>query len=111
MLRSLVSALLAALLVPAFAQDLSPAGETFPKVRLARLSRGPAIVGALGNRLPEVARWYGMTEGQLRSLANRDKSSLLSDQEGRLAYACAGLVFDPALAKAPGSAAGATVQA
>ena len=62
----------------------------FPGLQLGQGARGSGIVRALGSRLPEVARAYGMTEQELGSLALRDRD-LRSDRAGRLVYACEGM--------------------
>jgi PKD repeat protein len=61
----------------------------FPEVAQGRSARGSAIIGALGNRLPEVARFYGMTEQAFGALCLRDRD-LRVDPSGRLHYACQG---------------------
>jgi uncharacterized repeat protein (TIGR02543 family) len=88
------------------AQEINPQGVPFPAVSNARTVKGGAILPALGNKLPEVAAWYGMTVDEFRSLTQRDHS-LMMDRSGRLAYACAGLALpegapvDPAEATTP----------
>ena len=86
---------------PASAQDVNPAGHDFPQISLPAKARSAQIIGALGSRLPEVARFYGMTEADFRALVQRDKS-IFADRSGRLAYACKGIVPEegPALGAA-----------
>ena len=62
----------------------------FPALNLGKGVRGAAIISALGTRLPEVARFYGMTEPELGALCLRDRD-LRADRSGRLLYACQGL--------------------
>ena len=66
------------------------ANGAFPGIELGKGARGSALIGALGSRLPEVARFYGMTEQELGSLALRDRD-LHSDRNGRLLFACEGM--------------------
>lgn len=72
---------------PATAQNAPD--PVFPEMALGRSARGAAIIGALGNRLPEVARFYGMTEQAFGALCLRDRD-LRVDPSGRLHYACQG---------------------
>lgn len=72
---------------PATAQNAPD--PVFPEMVLGRSARGAAIIGALGNRLPEVARFYGMTEQAFGALCLRDRD-LRVDPSGRLHYACQG---------------------
>lgn len=81
------------------AQDLNPAGQPFPEVRLSRTHKAAAIEQALGRQLPAVARWYGLSETALRQVLRRDHS-ILADRTGRLAYACHGAVAAGSTAEA-----------
>ncbi len=65
-------------------------GGAFPAIELGKGARGSALIRALGSRLPEVARFYGMTEQELGSLALSDRD-LQSDRNGRLLFACEGM--------------------
>lgn len=100
-------ALLAASVIPVSAQDRR-CEHGFAGLRLPRLTRGPAIPGALGARVAEVAEAYGQTDPQLRALCQRDKASLHSDVDGRLLYVCSGLL---PLKNAATAAAASTVTA
>jgi PKD repeat protein len=62
----------------------------FPALNLGKGARGAAIISALGTRLPEVARFYGMAETELGGLCLRDRD-LRADRSGRLLYACQGM--------------------
>ena len=62
----------------------------FPALNLGKGTRGAAIISALGTRLPEVARFYGMAETELGGLCLRDRD-LRADRSGRLLYACQGI--------------------
>jgi PKD repeat protein len=66
--------------------DDSPGHPAFPSVALARPTHGPDAIAALGDKLPEVARWYGMTDDELRSTFIQDKT-LFADKKGKLFYA------------------------
>ena len=82
--------LVLALTASAVTASARPAPEpVFPALDLGKSSRGAGIVAALGNRLPEVARFYGMTEQALGALCLRDRD-LRADRSGRLHYACEG---------------------
>ncbi|MGC3958955.1 MAG: zinc-dependent metalloprotease family protein [Verrucomicrobiota bacterium] len=73
---------------PAFAQAPRPA---LPELRVRGGVRGEEAIQALGNRLPEVAAHYRKTEDELRGMLHRDKSLRL-DVQGRLNYACEGMI-------------------
>ena len=66
-------------------------GEPFPQQAFNRVARGQEIVAALGNRLPEVARWYNIAETELREICKNDRT-LRMDRQGRLHYVCEGLL-------------------
>jgi PKD repeat protein len=59
--------------------------RSFPQLNLPATSRGEEAIGRLGGRLPEVARWYGMTIDQFTSILRQDRSAWI-DQRGRLFY-------------------------
>lgn len=66
----------------------SPQGlETFPllNLNLPEKSNGLAAIAALGERLPEVARFYGISAEELTATLKRDKD-LHIDGKGRLVY-------------------------
>ncbi|HEY6168401.1 MAG TPA: zinc-dependent metalloprotease family protein, partial [Verrucomicrobiae bacterium] len=69
------------------AQEVNPAGRPFPKLQLPAHARGAEIISALGDRLPEVAAFYGKSSAELRSIATRDHS-IRADRAGRLHYVC-----------------------
>jgi hypothetical protein len=47
----------------------------FPAMSLSQGSRGAGIIAGLGNRLPEVAKFYGMTDQDFGKLAGgQDRS-------------------------------------
>lgn len=66
-------------------------GEPFPQQSFNRATRGQEILGALGSRLPQVARWYDRSESELRELCQQDKT-LRMDKQGRLHFVCEGLL-------------------
>lgn len=74
----------------AFAQN-NQRGEPFPQQSFNRVARGREILGALGSRLPEVARWYDRSESELRELCQQDRT-LRMDKQGRLHFVCEGLL-------------------
>ena len=74
----------------------------FPALTLGKGARGAAIISALGNRLPEVARFYGMTELELGALCLRDRD-LRADRSGRLLYACQGMTAQAPTAQNAGT--------
>lgn len=81
-----VSALLAASIIAA-AGEIS-VEPRFPKgIRLAANARGEAAIAALGNRLPEIAAFYGKSP-QLLLEGFRSDDSLWVDPTGQLFYAC-----------------------
>jgi len=99
-LSTLIASVLAATAVSsASAQATDP---VFPAMSFSQGFRGAGIIAGLGNRLPEVANFYGMTEQDFGKLCLRDKD-LRADKTGRLLYACEGTV-----AKAPTATNGGT---
>jgi PKD repeat protein len=88
----------------------SAAKPPFPRLNLAeRKSQGPRAIQLLGDRLPEVAAWYGKSPDEFRVLLLRDKRLKL-DQRGRLFVEeelDAPLPATPAAAGASGSLTGA----
>lgn len=89
--RAVVVALaLMSSLCVAYAQN-NQRGEPFPQQSFNRVARGQEIVGALGRRLPEVARWYDRSETELRELCQQDRT-LRMDKQGRLHFVCEGLL-------------------
>ena len=72
---------------------------------LAQLStrlRGPAAIQALGAQLPAVAAAYQLPPATLQTLLTQHHD-LWVDANGRLLYACTGLLAAPAAAPAPAS--------
>lgn len=84
----------------AFSQIAGP--TQFPAIKMSNGARGAAIIAGLGKRLPEVAKFYGLSEQELGKLCLRDRD-LRADQSGRLLYLCEGSV-----ANAPTATNGAT---
>ena len=63
-----------------------PVKPPFPQIELAeRKSQGQRAIELLGDRLPEVARWYGKAPAELRNMLQKDHR-LKVDQRGRLFY-------------------------
>ncbi len=91
-LRITLSSFFAATAVHSSAQ---PPEAAFPAVSISQGARGAAIISALGNKLPAVAKFYGLAEHEMRSLCLRNRD-LRADKTGRLFYGCEGSV-----AKAP----------
>ncbi len=90
MQKTILMGVLGVAFLTANAVAQSGGGGGFPEMELGKGARGSEIIRALGSRLPEVARHYGMTESQLGALALSDRD-LRSDRHGRLLYACEGL--------------------
>ncbi len=96
MIKAYIGLSLAASLLGAPAQQ-PPLEATFspfnlPKTTAAagmRIARGSAIITALGPRLPEVARFHGLTDTALGSLSLADQD-LAMDQNGNLLFICVG---------------------
>jgi PKD repeat protein len=74
------------------AQVKSAGARPFPTVRLAAKARGASIPEALGARLADVAAFYGMSTSELEQHARSDRA-MFADVDGRLGYACEGLVI------------------
>ena len=96
----LLLAFLAAAISVASAQNAPE--PVFPALNLGKGARGAAIISALGTRLPEVARFYGMTEPELGALCLRDRD-LRADRSGRLLYACQGMTAQAPTAQNAGT--------
>ena len=88
--RSIPVLLLASLAAVAVSSAQNAPEPAFPALNLGKGTRGAAIISALGTRLPEVARFYGMAETELGGLCLRDRD-LRADRSGRLLYACQGM--------------------
>jgi hypothetical protein len=72
------------------ASGITAAGQkapdpVFPAVKLSQGARGAGIIAALGNKLPAVARFYGMTDQEFGALCLRDHD-LRIDTTGRLLF-------------------------
>lgn len=79
-----IAAALAAITLPALAQPAPPAKPPFPRVELPQAKAdGLRAIQLLGDRLPEVAAWYGRTPDQFRMLLLRDRRLKL-DRQARL---------------------------
>jgi PKD repeat protein len=57
----------------------------FPDIALDKMKNGEEAIMALGDKLPEVARWYNMSAGELSDHLKKDKT-LHIDKKGRLLY-------------------------
>lgn len=77
------------LAIPSVAQNKSEERikPPFPSIQLNRHARGEDAIRALGNRLPEVAAWYGKTTDELARLLRHDRT-LWASPTGRLMYTC-----------------------
>lgn len=83
----LTALLLLISLTAAGAQERNIRGAAFPTVRLPFAVNGEQAVRSLGNRLPQVAAWYGRSPEEMRGMLKRD-SDLWVDPQGMLLYAC-----------------------
>lgn len=77
-------------LLPASEQALSQSGshapkKPFPGLKLAKKERGESAIRALGERLPEIATWYGMSSERFARMLRHDRHAWL-DREGRLVF-------------------------
>ncbi|MDP3073286.1 MAG: PKD domain-containing protein [Opitutaceae bacterium] len=72
-------------------------------VRLPAQARGAAAIEALGDRMPEVARAYGLDAQRLATML-RTQPSLGVDINGLLTFACDGLAVRPGAARQGGPA-------
>lgn len=83
----LAIALMWGMLAPAQAAGagVHPPKKPFPAVALEKKSRGEEAIRALGDRLPEVAAWYGMSPQDFAQMLRRDRHAWL-DRGGRLFY-------------------------
>lgn len=70
--------------------DHAAQGNPFLEAKIPGHAKGPAIIEALGERLPEVARWYGHTEEEFREMVEHDHS-VHADSSGQLFYVCEAL--------------------
>lgn len=95
----LILTALASTLVPAFAQN-----PVFPNLNLGRETRGSAILSALGGRMPEVAKFYGLSEQEFGALCLRDVD-LRANRNGRLFYVCEGITAEAPTAQNGGTQA------
>ena len=92
---------LAAGAVSAMAQTTA---NPFPVLNIGKLTTGSAIITALGNNLPAVAQFYGLTEQSLANLCLRDRG-LRADLLGKLHYACEAPTAPPPAGSNSGTAA------
>lgn len=60
-----------------------PAKPPFPIFKLDKHVKGEEAISILGDRLPEVAHWYGIEPEEFRTLLKKDKTLRL-DKEARL---------------------------
>ena len=94
-MRRVVSAWLAAFSLAALAvltPAVASAGETkmratsdFPSMRLKGNEKGEDAIRALGNKLPEVAKWYNKTPQEFTDTLRSDRHARI-DREGRMYY-------------------------
>ena len=76
---------LAMFAVGASAQSLPPQKPPFPQIDLPQRARGAQAIQLLGQRLPEVAAWYGKTPAEFASILRRDRMAII-DRKGRMLY-------------------------
>ena len=86
MKATLIFSIFAVSLLSANAQVVN--GKLFPSVDVKLSPRGADIIPALGNRLPEIAAWYGRTEAELKETLMQN-SSIHANSKGVLYYVCA----------------------
>jgi hypothetical protein len=89
-----LSALVVSALFPsvnAAAQEVNPAGRSFPLVSLPRPVPASELAGRANARIPEMAEWYGYGEAEFRKMLKEERS-MRADKLGYLHYVCAGLV-------------------
>lgn len=67
-------------------------GRPFTEQKIPSHARGPAIIEQLGERLPEVARWNGMTAEDFIDMVNHDHATHL-DERGQVYYVCEGMAI------------------
>jgi PKD repeat protein len=103
MTKSFLQAVVILPVLSATAWAQAPDAE-FPAASLSNGARGAGIIAALGNKLPQVARFYGMSDKQLGALCLRDHD-LRIDPTGRLLYVCEGAVADAPTAQNGGTEA------
>ena len=65
------------------------AKSDFPSMRLNKHEQGDAAIRALGNKLPDVAKWYGKTPEEFAATLRRDRQARV-DRDGRMYYVEAG---------------------
>ncbi len=68
-------------------QDRSRADRVFPRLRLERPARGTAAIDAIGDRIGEVAVWYGKSLENLEGILRNDPD-VWTDGSGRLYHVC-----------------------
>jgi PKD repeat protein len=59
--------------------------RVFPQINLPAISNSEQAIANLGNRLPEVAQWYGMSTAEFARTLREDNSAWI-DRHGRLLY-------------------------
>ena len=59
----------------------------FPTIQVPGHVRNEAAIKALGDRLPEVAAWYGKAPHEMERLLRHDRT-LWVDRSGHLMYEC-----------------------
>lgn len=96
--------LLVALAGSVVAQDFRPGRPALPDVTLSKPAKGEAAIQALSDKLPGVARHYGVSAEVLSDRMRKDKD-LWVDHKGRLFFAESNLPY-PALELEPAVGAG-----
>ena len=59
--------------------------ENFPSMRLNKHEQGEAAIRALGNRLPDVAKWYYKTPDEFSKILRSDRLARI-DRDGRMYF-------------------------
>ncbi|MBN1569432.1 MAG: PKD domain-containing protein [Acidobacteria bacterium] len=67
--------------------DADKGKPPFPELRIGHHVRGEDAVAAMGDRLPEIAAYYGKTTNELAKLLRNDRT-LWVNPNGRLIYIC-----------------------
>src|SRR5690349_884096 len=68
-----------------------PPGKVFPTLKLTKITRGMGVGLAMGSKLTEVAKFYGLSDAEFRKLCLRN-NDLRADRTGRLFFACEAMV-------------------
>jgi PKD repeat protein len=93
----------------ASAQEINPAGRSFPALTLPRAMSATELPARAGARIAELASWYGYGEAEFRKML-REERSMRADRQGYLHYVCAGLMAPTEAVAGAAGAAGTVTQ-